>query len=117
MKLSNTTEYALRILIHISKDSKQLFQTKELATELQISYKYLSKVITLLVKGNLIYSKKGKNGGIALAKNPNEIKLKDILILTNDIEQEDKCILGLGKCNGSKKCALHDSWKIPKNIK
>lgn len=114
MKLNTTTEYALRILIFMAKNQNELFHTKEISETLNISYKYMTKIITLLSNNELIISKKGKNGGITLKKDSGEISIKDILIIMNDLD-DDKCILGLGLCSEKNKCAMHETWMESKN--
>lgn len=114
MKLNTTTEYALRILIYMAKKPDELFHTKEISETLNISYKYMTKIITLLSNNQIISSKKGKYGGIILNKKVNEITVKDILTIMNDLD-DDKCILGLGLCNEKNKCSMHEVWMESKS--
>ena len=32
------------------------------------------------------------------------------------IEDDTKCVLGIGECDGNNKCALHDQWIEPRNL-
>ncbi len=98
----------------MAKNQNELFHTKEISETLNISYKYMTKIITLLSNNELIISKKGKNGGITLKKDSDEISIKDILIIMNDLD-DDKCILGLGLCREKNKCAMHETWMESKN--
>ena len=109
MKLNTTTEYALRILIYMAKEPEKLFHTKEISETLNISYKYMTKIITLLSNNNILISKKGKNGGVSLSENSITLSIKDILTVMNDLD-DDKCILGLGLCNEKNKCSMHEVW-------
>lgn len=114
MKLNTTTEYALRILIYMAKKPDELFHTKEISETLNISYKYMTKIITLLSNNQIISSKKGKYGGIILNKKIDEITVKEILTIMNDLD-DDKCILGLGLCSEKNKCSMHEVWMESKN--
>jgi Rrf2 family protein len=114
MKLNTTTEYALRILIYMAKKPDELFHTKEISETLNISYKYMTKIITLLSNNQIISSKKGKYGGIILNKKIDEITVKDILTIMNDLD-DDKCILGLGLCSEKNKCSMHEVWMESKS--
>jgi Rrf2 family protein len=97
-----------------TEEEKEIFRSKELCENLNIPYKYLTSVITNLSKANIIKSTKGRSGGISFAKKLNDIKLNDIINVTESSDIED-CIMGFGVCDETKKCSLHDSWKAPKN--
>lgn len=115
MQLSTTSQYAIRILTYMAgqKDLGQLNAT-QLSEALFIPYKFLTKIMTSLVKSGLITSVRGKEGGYILKKDASEIMVGDILDIFNDSIQDEQCILGIGFCNGLCKCALHDQWMEPK---
>ena len=115
MKLNNTSQYAIRILAYIADHKeKKLLSAAELSSELIIPYKFLTKIMTELVKTDFIESIRGREGGFKLQKSASEIKIDDILNIFNDSIKEEECILGIGFCNGMCKCALHDQWMEPK---
>ena len=115
MKLSNTSQYAIRILAYIADHKeKTLFSATELSNELSIPYKFLTKIMTELVKANFIESIRGREGGFRLKKDASEIKVDNILNIFNDSIKDEECILGIGFCNDVCKCALHDQWMEPK---
>jgi len=115
MKLNNTSQYTIRILAYIADNKeKNLFSATELSNELNIPYKFLTKIMTELVKRDLIESIRGRDGGFKLKKDAKEIKVDDILTIFNDSIKDEECILGIGFCNGKCKCALHDQWIEPK---
>jgi len=115
MKLNKTSQYAIRILAYITDHKKKkLFNSTYLSNELTIPYKFLTKIMTELVKNNFVESIRGREGGFKLKKNASEIKIDDILNIFNDSIKDEECILGIGFCNGMCKCALHDKWMEPK---
>jgi len=115
MQLSNTSQYAIRILAYIAnKKDLQLTNATELAEALCMSYKFLTKIMTELVKANLVTSIRGRDGGYSLSRAASEIMIDDILKLFNDSIKDEQCVLGIGFCNGMCKCALHDQWMEPK---
>jgi Rrf2 family protein len=111
MKLSNTSQYAIRILTYMAnhKEDKRI-NAKGLSETLSISYKFLTKIMTVLVKEGFILSIRGREGGYAFAQETSDIKINDILELFNDEIKDEECILGIGFCNHTCKCALHDQW-------
>jgi len=115
MQLSNTSQYAIRILAYIAdQEESHLINATELADALLIPYKFLTKIMTDLVKADLIDSIRGRDGGYRLKKSASEIMVNDILNLFHDTIEDEQCVLGIGFCNGMCKCALHDQWMEPK---
>jgi len=117
MQLSNSSKYAIRILAYMAdqKDSG-LMNATELAEILYIPYKFLTKIMTELVKAGLVISIRGREGGYKFKKKTSEIMVSDILDIFNDSVKDEQCVLGIGFCNGICKCALHDQWMEPKHL-
>lgn len=117
MRLKSTSQYAIRILYYIStiKDER-LCSATELSDKLNIPYKFLTKIMTQLVKSEFIDSIRGREGGYQLSRPASQITLKDILDTFNECEDENSCILGIGLCDNKQKCALHDQWIEPKGM-
>lgn len=115
MVLHNTTKYAIRILNYLANESdNKLVSAKTLAETLHIPYRFLTKIMTNLVKEELISSIRGREGGFELARPANEINLAQVLDMISDSLEDDSCLLGIGDCDSQNKCALHDQWLQPK---
>jgi Rrf2 family protein len=97
------------------KDSRSINAT-ELAETLYIPYKFLTKIMTELVKAGLVVSIRGREGGYKFKKKTSKIMVSDILDVFNDSVKDEQCVLGIGFCNGMCKCALHDQWMEPKRL-
>lgn len=116
MLLHTTTQYAIRVLVYISKNGNdKLYTAKELAEVLTIPYKFLTKIMTDLVKSNFINSIRGRDGGYKLSKPSSEITIYDIIEAFKDVEDKTKCILGIGVCDKNNKCVLHDECFVPRD--
>jgi Rrf2 family protein len=116
MLLHTTTQYAIRVLVYISKNGKdKLYTAKELSDVLDIPYKFLTKIMTDLAKSNFINSIRGREGGYELSRPSSEITIFDIIESFKDVDVETKCILGIGKCDKNNKCVLHDECFIPRD--
>ena len=115
MKLSNSSQYAIRILSYMAlQEDNKLLNATQLAEILQIPYKFLTKIMTEVVKSGLIISIRGREGGYKFKKPSSEIIVSEILDIFNDTIKDEQCVLGIGFCNGLCKCALHDQWMEPK---
>jgi len=70
MRLSKTSEYALRVLSFMINSDMQVFSAKYLIDSLNVPDKYLRRLMTDLSKSGFIKSLKGRDGGYILPKMP-----------------------------------------------
>lgn len=110
MKLSNTSQYAIRILCYMGKDDRQLYSAKFLIEELKISDKYLRRIMTNMVKAGLITSVMGRDGGYMFNKNPREILIADVVNCFEGMQTYLNCMLGFDKCDDKNPCVMHKVW-------
>ncbi|WP_227430938.1 Rrf2 family transcriptional regulator [Psychrobacter sp. I-STPA6b] len=84
MRLTNYSDYALRTLIYLAvvPDKHELATISDVADSYQISKSHLTKVIHQLAQLGYIESIRGKNGGIRLAKAPENINLGEVICHT-----------------------------------
>ena len=72
MKYTKATNYALHIMGYMVRyEGNDNLSLQPLASHMNISPTYLSKILTQLVKADLIQSTPGVNGGIACVKKGN----------------------------------------------
>ena len=81
MKLSHKLEYACRVLAQLARSYGQgkLAHIDSLADSEKIPANYLVQILNELRNAGLIISKRGKQGGYALAKAPEAIRLDEIV--------------------------------------
>ena len=96
------------------QDSEYLYKSNELAKTLDISYKFLTKIMTELVKGKFVLSIRGREGGFKLNNPAASITVLDILKHFQALTDFHTCILGNGACDPNNKCILHDKWAAPR---
>lgn len=98
MQLSKFTDYAFRALIYLAKNSEENLTVDILAKDLEISSHHLKKVINKLAKTEYIISLKGRNGGLKLGLDPQEINLGKVLLLTEENLNIVECMSLSGTC-------------------
>ncbi|MHB8971919.1 MAG: RrF2 family transcriptional regulator [Pirellulaceae bacterium] len=103
---SQTVEYALRAVVHLADVSPTPRTTDQIATATRVPKAYLSKVIQGLGRANIVRSKRGIGGGIALVKSPSELTILDVVNAVEPIARIRQCPLGL-KTHGTRLCTLH----------
>lgn len=117
MQLNSTSKYAVRILSYIANNHEQrLLSAKEISEVLNIPYKFLTKIMTELVKSDFIISIRGREGGYKLSRSAASITIMQILNQFNELTTQNQCVLGIGLCDGNNKCAMHDQWVKPKKL-
>ncbi|MEG2935160.1 MAG: Rrf2 family transcriptional regulator [Clostridium sp.] len=84
MQISKFTDYAFRALIYLAKNREDIATVDKLAAHLEVSEHHMKKVIHKLAKTEYIISTKGRNGGLKLGLEPNQINLGKILITTEE---------------------------------
>jgi Rrf2 family transcriptional regulator, nitric oxide-sensitive transcriptional repressor len=103
---SQTVEYALRAVVHLADQAPLPQTTDQIATATLVPKAYLSKVIQGLCRANIVQSKRGIGGGIALVKPPSELTILDVVNAVEPIVRIRQCPLGL-KTHGLRLCPLH----------
>ncbi len=83
MKLSVKVDYACRVLAQMAKyhGTDELAHIEQLAAVEAVPANYLVQILSELRNGGLITSRRGKQGGYALARAPEVITLYDIVKL------------------------------------
>lgn len=79
LRLSNRGRYALKAVFDLAVHSESPVQVKDVATRQKIPLRFLEQIFQLLKRANLVESKRGPRGGFLLAKEPDEVKLGDVL--------------------------------------
>lgn len=83
MMISTKGRYALRVMIDLAQSGNENYVSlKDVATRQNISMKYLEMIVSILNKGQMVQSLRGKSGGYKLAKLPSEYTVGEILKLT-----------------------------------
>ena len=114
MHFSKTTEYAVRILSYLYRYSEEPHSAAFLHKELELPYKYLTKLMTKLEKDGFVSATRGRNGGFKLSMDAESIYLHAIVESLGDSMESQRCILGFAMCDASNPCALHHKWLKPK---
>ncbi len=90
MRLTNYTDYSLRVLIYLaSKPLDELSTITEIAEAYGISRNHLGKVIHELGTSGFIDTIRGRGGGIKLAAPPSEINIGKVV---REIEDDFKLV-------------------------
>lgn len=79
MKVTAEMRAGIVGLMHIAKDESKKFNSQAIADGQNLSKPFTDKVFSQLRKANLVKPSRGPGGGFKLAKNSDEITIKDII--------------------------------------
>jgi Rrf2 family nitric oxide-sensitive transcriptional repressor len=82
MKLTDYTDYALRVLMYIGAHPERLVTIQEIADNHGISKNHLTKVVHRLGVAGLVTTVRGRTGGIRLKRDPASIMIGTVVRLT-----------------------------------
>lgn len=111
--ISTRGRYALRVLIDLAEHGgQQYLPMKEVASRQEISLKYLERILPLLTKSGYVEGQHGKGGGYRLKKTPQDIRVGDVLRLTEGDLAPVACLIpGADPCNFAHECRTLEMWK------
>ncbi|MBE7526809.1 MAG: Rrf2 family transcriptional regulator [Nitrosomonas sp.] len=100
MRLTNYSDYALRILTYLGLKKEELSTISEIASCYQISRNHIVKIVHQLGQLGYVDTLRGKNGGLRLARAPEEIKIGEVIRHTETMDivecfgSQSACIIG-----------------------
>lgn len=91
MRLTNFTDYSLRVLIFLAADRDRRVTIGAIARAFDISENHLMKVVHLLGKAGVLANVRGKGGGLALARAPSAINVGKVVRITEGHPRPAEC--------------------------
>jgi Rrf2 family nitric oxide-sensitive transcriptional repressor len=79
MRLSDYTDYTLRVLMYCAAHRDRLVTIAEIAQAHQVSKNHLMKIVNDLARDGVVETTRGRGGGLRLLKAPAAIKLGDVV--------------------------------------
>ena len=110
---SKKCEYGMQAVLYLAANMNgEVIPVDEIAGKLNIPKEFVSKILQSLTESGLVYSKKGKSGGFALAKAPSKIRLIDIVAAIDGLDIFNSCVLGFPRCSPDHPCPVHHNWGV-----
>lgn len=101
MQLTLQTDYALRVLIHLTLTTDRLVPTSEIATAYGISEAHLGKVAQRLARLGHVDAVRGHAGGLRLATDPRTLRLGTVVRELEPVLAPVGCVT-----HGAKACRI-----------
>ncbi len=111
MRLTDFSDYALRLLMYAAARPEQLVTIEETARLYGISRAHLMKVANQLTRAGFLRAVRGRSGGLALAMQPERIRLGDVLRATEPDFALVECFRSNNECIITPRCRLRGVLK------
>lgn len=113
MKVSMKGDYGVRALIDLAQHYGQgPVQSAEIAQRQHIPEPYLDQLLTTLRKAGFIHSRRGPQGGHALARDPKAITFAEVITSLEGSLVSIGCLDGSLECQLSGACGQQEVWDV-----
>ncbi len=107
MRLSEYTDYTLRVLMYCARHRQRLVTIGELAEQHGLSKGHLMKVVNDLARQGLLETTRGRGGGLRLLQEPAAIRIGDVVRASETDFRLVECFdVGTNVCNLTPNCRL-----------
>lgn len=114
IRLSTKGRYGTRLMINLAQhyqNGGESIILKKISDEEDISIRYLEQIIIPLKIARLVKSIRGAGGGYVLARDPSDIKLREILMALEGACCLVECVDDEEYCDKTEECAAYEIWK------
>ena len=111
MKITTKGQYGTRALLEVALfEDDGPVPLKAVAERQQIPLHYLERIVALLVKEGFLKSTRGPAGGIKLARDPQDIKISQVIKVLEGSTAPVECVDHPDVCSRSDLCVMCDIW-------
>ena len=111
MNISTRGRYATRIMVQLARQLDLRAITKyEIAKEEEITVPYVQQLLMALRLAGLVRSHRGRTGGFALTRRPEEITVSDVLRAVEGDIMPAPCLLDT-HCDRAETCPTKPLWE------
>lgn len=109
MRLSQFSDLALRLLIFAAQGKDRHTTIEEVARYFDVSKAHLMKVTSLLARDGFIRATRGRRGGLTLAKPAHEIRIGDVIRIT-------EVDFAMVSCMSGHECRIAGACTLPRQL-
>ena len=106
MRLTNFSDYALRLMMYAAVRKDELITIEETAELYSLSRAHLMKVANQLTRAGFLKATRGRNGGLSLARKAEKIRLGDVVRATEPDFALVECFEAGNRCLITPRCRL-----------
>ena len=104
--INRNVDYAARALIFMARANKPTVSVTQMQEAVGVSRPFLRKILQKLHQTGILQAVKGKGGGFALARNPENIRLSDLVAVLQGPLKINDCVFEKKLCQLHGACLL-----------
>jgi Rrf2 family transcriptional regulator, iron-sulfur cluster assembly transcription factor len=108
MELSQVEDYAVRALVDLALHPGA--RIREIAARTSVPAPHLTKVLQSLARAGLVETMRGRAGGTSLARDPAEIRLREVTEAVQGPARLFRCPRRGRGCPCAPDCAIYQLW-------
>lgn len=106
MRLTQYSDFALRVLMYAAAKPEKLLTIEDTARAYGISKNHLMKVVNQLIREGFLIAVRGRSGGFRLGRDPAEIRIGNVVRLTEPDFAIVECFGCDNQCVITRNCSL-----------
>ena len=111
MHITRAAEYAIRGMLYVaSQNGRRRILVSEIASAEDLSPSFLAKIFQMLSQQNIVKSHRGVKGGFSLARNPEEISVREVVEICEGGIALNHCLRKVDPCQNAPDCSITRIW-------
>ena len=115
LNLQRRTDLSLAALRTLATTTRQM-SGAELADAVGTTVTYLPQVMAPLIQAGWVTSERGPGGGYRLVVDATDLRLLDVIELTEGSSGDRRCALRDSPCPGAEPCQVHSVWTEARQV-
>ncbi len=112
MQLTREADYAVRIVLDLAVHADDRpARSADVARRQVVPRPFLRKVVQALARRGYVTTRRGTGGGIALARSPQTITLRQIVEAVDGPIALNRCLTRPRACPLDRRCPVHPIWR------
>jgi len=112
LQITRQTEYAIRGLQELARrNADSPVQLKSIAGSCEVSEAFLAKIFQMLAQAGIVKSHRGVKGGFSLGRDPQEIRLRDVVEVCEGGIVLNHCLRKVDPCQDHETCKVAPVWR------
>ncbi len=116
MRITTLAEYGVICALHLARRAAEGPVTgRELAELERLPVDYVEQILLRLRRAGLVRSTRGARGGYALARDPEQISIRDVIEASETTTFDLHCVshpVGEERCSSSQTCSIRPVWML-----
>jgi len=107
VELTRTADYAIRAVLAIADSRTDGLTTADIIRKAEIPAAYAPQVLSRLVRGSIVTSKPGPNGGYRLRDSASRVSLLAVIEAAEGPMEATRCVMRGSRCSPARPCRIH----------